>query len=262
MDKALKAGREALNVGATHTSVTRMILNSLGSNCDHVENFIEGADQMSLEKFSEAIGKILGKKSSVQMQSFLTAQRRSGEDLLAYFTRLQMLYRSSNKLTENSGWEEDPTHAMSFYSKIYDACYQAQKTELIRKTEELLEKGNLTLPKLKGVLIDVNKIDTSKLSAEEPVVAYVNDKSTYKSQKFAQKKKAWYEDDTSKSNQEKNNDVKKYDNKTKITCWHCGKPGHKKPQCFKYIRKLREEENKGRETKTRGSRPQENNTQH
>ena len=262
LDKALKAGREALNVGATHTSVTRMILNSLGSNCDHVENFIEGADQMSLEKFSEAIGKILGKKSSVQMQSFLTAQRRSGEDLLAYFTRLQMLYRSSNKLTENSGWEEDPTHAMSFYSKIYDACYQAQKTELIRKTEELLEKGNLTLPKLKGVLIDVNKIDTSKLSAEEPVVAYVNEKSTYKSQKFAQKKKAWYEDDTSKSNQEKNNDVKKYDNKTKIVCWHCGKPGHKKPQCFKYIRKLREEEDKGRETKTRGSRPQENNTQH
>ena len=262
LDKALKAGREALNVGATHTSVTRMILNSLGSNCDHVENFIEGADQMSLEKFSEAIGKILGKKSSVQMQSFLTAQRRSGEDLLAYFTRLQMLYRSSNKLTENSGWEEDPTHAMSFYSKIYDACYQAQKTELIRKTEELLEKGNLTLPKLKGILIDVNKIDTSKLSAEEPVVAYVNDKSTYKPQKFAQKKKAWYEDDTSKSNKEKNNDVKKYDNRRKIVCWHCNTPGHTKLQCFKLIRKLREEENKGRETKTRGSRPQENNTQH
>ena len=262
LDKALKAGREALNVGATHTSVTRMILNSLGSNCDHVENFIEGADQMSLEKFSEAIGKILGKKSSVQMQSFLTAQRRSGEDLLAYFTRLQMLYRSSNKLTENSGWEEDPTHAMSFYSKIYDACYQAQKTELIRKTEELLEKGNLTLPKLKGILIDVNKIDTSKLSAEEPVVAYVNDKSTYKPQKFAQKKKAWYEDDTSKSNKEKNNDVKKYDNRRKIVCWHCNTPGHTKLQCFKLIRKLREEENKGRETKTRGSRPQEDNTQH
>ena len=262
LDKALKAGREALNVGATHTSVTRMILNSLGSNCDHVENFIEGADQMSLEKFSEAIGKILGKKSSVQMQSFLTAQRRSGEDLLAYFTRLQMLYRSSNKLTENSGWEEDPTHAMSFYSKIYDACYQAQKTELIRKTEELLEKGNLTLPKLKGILIDVNKIDTAKLSAEEPVVAYVNDKSTYKPQKFAQKKKAWYEDDTSKSNKEKYNDVKNYDNRRKIVCWHCNTPGHTKLQCFKLIRKLREEENKGRETKTRGSRPQEDNTQH
>ena len=262
LDKALKAGREALNVGATHTSVTRMILNSLGSNCDHVENFIEGADQMSLEKFSEAIGKILGKKSSVQMQSFLTAQRRSGEDLLAYFTRLQMLYRSSNKLTENSGWEEDPTHAMSFYSKIYDACYQAQKTELIRKTEELLEKGNLTLPKLKGILIDVNKIDTSKLSAEEPVIAYVNDKSTYKPQKFAQKKKAWYEDDISKSNKDKNNDVKKYDNRRKIVCWHCNTPGHTKLQCFKLIRKLREEENKGRETKTRGSRPQEDNSQH
>ena len=264
LDKALKAGREALNIGATHTSVTRMILNSLGSNCDHVENFIEGADQMSLEKFAEAIGKILGKKSSVQMQSFLTAQRRSGEDLLAYFTRLQMLYRSSNKLTENSGWEEDPTHSMSFYSKIYDACYQAQKTELIRKTEELLEKGNLTLPKLKGILIDVNKIDISKLSAEEPVVAYVNDKSTYKTEKFAQKNKAWYEDDTSKDNTEKKNDVKRYDNRRKIVCWHCNTPGHTKLQCFKYIRKLREEENKGnqRETKTRGSRQRENNTQH
>ena len=264
LDKALKAGREALNVGATHTSVTRMILNSLGSNCDHIENFIEDADKMSLEKFSEAIGKILGKKSSVQMQSFLTAQRRSGEDLLAYFTRLQMLYRSSNKLAENSGWEEDPTHSMSFYSKIYDACYQTQKTELIRKTEELLEKGNLTLPKLKGILIDVNKIDMSKLSAEEPVVAYVNDKSTYKTEKFAQKNKAWYEDETSKDNSEKKNDVKKYDNRRKIVCWHCNTPGHTKLQCFKYIRKLKEEENKGnqRETKTRGSRQREGNPQH
>ena len=125
-----------------------------------------------------------------------------------------------------------------------------------------MKKVTLRFQSSRVCLIDVNKIDTSKLSAEEPVVAYVNDKSTYKSQKFAQKKKAWYEDDTSKSNQEKNNDVKKYDNKTKIVCWHCGKRGHKKPECYKLIRKLREEEDKGRETKTRGSRPQENNTQH
>ena len=260
LDKALKAGREALNVGATHTSVTRMILNSLGSNCDHVENFIEGAENMSLEKFAEAIGKILGKKSSVQMQSFLTAQRRSGEDLLAYFTRLQMLYRSSNKLTENYGWEEDPTHSMSFYSKIFDACYQSQKNELIRKTEEFLEKGNLTLPKLKSILVDVNKIDTSKLSAEGPVVAYVSDKPTYKNENFAQEKKNWYNENTNKNNEEKNNDVKRYDNKKKIVCWHCNTPGHTKLQCYKYIRKMKNEENKGysRETKTHGSRNQEN----
>ena len=259
LDKALKAGREALNIGATHTSVTRMILNSLGSNCDHVENFIEGIDRMSLEKFAEAIGKILGKKSSVQMQSFLTAQRRSGEDLLAYFTRLQMLYRSSNKLTESFGWEEDPTHSMSFYSKIYDACYQAQKTELIRKTEEHLEKGNLTLPKLKSILIDVNKIDSCKLSAEEPTIAYVNDNSTYNTEKIAQKKKDWFSEKNEKNEKEQGNDVKRY-NKKKIVCWHCNTPGHTKLQCYKYIRKMKEEENQGnsRETKTHGSRKEIN----
>ena len=263
LDKALKAGREALNIGATHSSVTRMILNSLGSNCDHVENFIEGIDQMTLEKFAEAIGKILGKKSSVQMQSFLTAQRRSGEDLLAYFTRLQMLYRSSNKLTENFGWEEDPTHSMSFYSKIYDACYQTQKTELIRKTEELLEKGNLTLPKLKSILIDVNKIDASKLSAEEPTIAYVNDTSTYNNEKVAQKEKDWFKDNKNKNDKEKRNDVKRYSKRFAGTCWYCNTPGHSKLQCYKYIRKMKEEENQGkaRETKTHGSN-RDSNTQH
>ena len=263
LDKALKAGREALNIGATHSSVTRMILNSLGSNCDHVENFIEGIDQMTLEKFAEAIGKILGKKSSVQMQSFLTAQRRSGEDLLAYFTRLQMLYRSSNKLTESFGWEEDPTHSMSFYSKIYDACYQTQKTELIRKTEELLEKGNLTLPKLKSILIDVNKIDASKLSAEEPTIAYVNDNSTYKNDKDAQKEEDWFKDNKNKNNKEKGNDVKRYNKKFNGTCWYCNKTGHSKLQCYKYIRKMKEEENQGksRETKTHGSN-RDSNTKH
>ena len=262
LDKALKAGREALNIGATHSSVTRMILNSLGSNCDHVENFIEGMDQMSLEKFAETIGKILGKKSSVQMQSFLTAQRRSGEDLLAYFTRLQMLYRSSNKLTESFGWEEDPTHSMSFYSKIYDACYQAQKTELIRKTEELLEKGNLTLPKLKSILIDVNKIDASKLSAEEPTINYVNDNSTYKTENIAHKEKEWFNENKNKNDKGKGNDVKRYNKKT-IVCWYCNTPGHTKLQCYKYIRKMKEEENQGksREAKTHGSK-REGNTQH
>ena len=260
LDKALKAGREALNVGATTTSVRRMILNSLGPKCDHVENFIEDAESMTLAKFAEAIGTILGKKSSVQMQSFLTAQRRSGEDLLAYFTRLHMLYRSSNKLTEQTDWEQDATHSMSFYSKIYDACYQAQKTELIRKTEVHLEKGDLTLPKLKGILVEVNKIDASKLSAEEPQIALLNDQTAYNKEKIAQRKEDRYEKETDTQKEKKIN-ASNNDWRRKIICWHCNKPGHTKLQCFLYIRKMKEEKGNPRETKTRGSR-QEINTQH
>ena len=259
LDKALKAGREALNVGATTTSVRRMILNSLGPKCDHVENFIENPDTMTLAKFAEAIGKILGKKSSVQMQSFLTAQRRSGEDLLAYFTRLHMLYRSSNKLTDYTGWEEDPTHSMSFYSKIFDACYQAQKTELIRKTEELLEKGDLTLPKLKGILVEVNKIDASKLSAEEPTIAILNDSKPYQ-EKSAPKEKTEFENGIDKKKQNEMEDKKNW--RKNIVCWHCNTPGHTKLQCFKYIRKMKEEKGYPRETKTRGSSTRDGNPQH
>ena len=271
LDKAVKAGKEALNVGATETSVRRMILNSLGTNCDHVENFIEDAEAMSLERFAEAIGKILGKKSSVQMQSFLTAQRRSGEDLLAYYTRLHMLYRSSNKLTENKNWENDATHSMSFYSKIFDACYQAQKAELIRKTEELLEKGNLTLPKLKGILVDVNKIDSTKRNAEIPMqeIAVLDDKSkfknynpTYSNTTKIASQKPWY------ANKEKNEKEKvateeKKDGRSRkpIVCWYCAIPGHTKAQCFRYMKKLKEEKGEPRETKTRGNQ-ERNYSQH
>ena len=261
LDKALKAGREALNVGASTTSVRRMILNSLGPKCDHVENFIEEAESMSLAKFAEAIGRILGKKSSVQMQSFLTAQRRSGEDLLAYFTRLHMLYRSSNKLTEQTDWEQDATHSMSFYSKIYDACYQAQKTELIRKTEVHLEKGDLTLPKLKGILVEVNKIDASKLSAEEPQIAIINESTTYNKEKIAHRNDNRYEKETD-SQKEKKINASNNDWRRKIVCWYCNTPGHTKLQCFKYIRKMKEEKGNARETKTRGSRQQQEDTQH
>ena len=261
LDKALKAGREALNVGATETSVRRMILNSLGSNCDHVENFIENAESMTLEKFAESIGSILGKKSSVQMQSFLTAQRRSGEDLLAYFTRLHMLYRSSNKLTENKDWEQDATHSMSFYSKIFDACYQAQKTELIRKTEELLEKGNLTLPRLKSVLVEVNKIDASKRNAEEPreEIALLNNEPQNEAKNPVYKKndapeKPWYKE---QENTEKEGKAKTYNSdgrvRKPIVCWYCATPGHTKAQCFRYIKRMKEEKANPRETKTRGS---------
>ena len=250
-----------MNVGASTTSVRRMILNSLGPKCDHVENFIEDPESMTLAKFAEAIGRILGKKSSVQMQSFLTAQRRSGEDLLAYFTRLHMLYRSSNKLTEQTGWEQDATHSMSFYSKIYDACYQAQKTELIRKTEVHLEKGDLTLPKLKGILVEVNKIDASKLSAEEPQIALLNDQTAYDKDKNAQRNENRYEKETDSQKTKKTN-ARNNDWRRKVICWHCNKLGHTKLECFTYIRKMKEEKGNPRETKTRGSRPQESNTQH
>ena len=254
LETALKAGEEALQVGAATTSVRRMILNSLGEKYRYVESFLKDVSkpENSIDDFTCEIAKILGKKPSTQMQDFLSAQRKSGEDLLAYFARLCRLYKASANFIDDK-WENDPSHTMSIYSKIYESCYSEQKSEFIRKTEDSLGKRTLTLPDLRTVLIDVNQVSTTKMNAEEPEINNLNHKSGYrfkgkgKPRTFG--KKPWYED---KEKEQSNSAQKKYEKK--MDCWYCGKTGHYKANCYRFLRSKGEKIASPRETKTNRTR--------
>ena len=254
LETALKAGEEALHVGAATTSVRRMILNSLGEKYRYVESFLKDVSkpENSIDDFTCEIAKILGKKPSTQMQDFLSAQRKSGEDLLAYFARLCRLYKASANFIDDK-WENDPSHTMSIYSKIYESCYSEQKSEFIRKTEDSLGKRTLTLPDLRTVLIDVNQVSTSKMNAEEPEINNLNHKSGYgfkgKGKPRTFEKKPWYED---KEKEQSNSAQKKYEKK--MDCWYCGKTGHYKANCYRFLRSKGEKISSPRETKTNGIR--------
>ena len=254
LETALKAGQEALHVGAAKTSIRRMILNSLGEKYRYVEGFLKdvSSSESSIEQFTNEIAKVLGKKPSVQMHDFLSAQRKSGEDLLAYFARLCRLYKASANFNDDK-WEDDPSHTMSIYSKIYESCYNEQKSEFIRKTEESLGKRTLTLPELRSVLIDVNQVASAKMNAEEPEINNLNHKSAYRykgeNKPRTFEKKPWYEN---KEKGQSNGAQKKY--QKKMDCWHCGKTGHYKSQCYKWIQSKGEKIASPREPQTHGSR--------
>ena len=254
LETALKAGQEALHVGAAKTSIRRMILNSLGEKYRYVEGFLKdvSSSENSIEQFTNEIAKVLGKKPSVQMHDFLSAHRKSGEDLLAYFARLCRLYKASANFN-NDKWEDDPSHTMSIYSKIYESCYNEQKSEFIRKTEESLGKRTLTLPELRSVLIDVNQVASAKMNAEEPEINNLNHKSAYRykgeNKPKTFEKKPWYEN---KEKEQSNSAQKKY--QKRMDCWHCGKTGHYKNQCYKWIQSKGDKVASPREPQTHGSR--------
>ena len=254
MDTALKAGEEALQVGAAKTSVRRMILNSLGEKYRYVEGFLKDVSKSdsSIADFTYEIAKILGKKPSTQMHDFLSAQRKSGEDLLAYFARLCRLYKASANFNDDK-WEQDPSHTMSIYSKIYESCYSEQKSEFIRKTENSLGKRTLTLPELRSTLIDVNQVSARKMNSEEPEINNLNDKSSYKFKGKGKprtfEKKSWTEyKDKEQSKSAQNNYEKKSD------CWYCGKTGHYRANCYRYLRNKGEKIASPREPETNGIR--------
>ena len=257
LDTATKAGEEALQVGCTKTSVRRMILNSLGEKYRYVEGFLKDVShsENTIAQFTTEITKILGKKPSTQMHDFLLAQRKSGEDLLAYFARLCRLYKASANF-DNDQWEQDPSHTMSIYSKIYDSCYSEQKSEFIRKTEDSLAKRTLTLPELRSALIDVNQLASSKMNAEEPEINNLNGKTSYMYSKGQSKprtfeSKPWYEDEVKEQSRKVD-----YKNTKKIDCWYCGKTGHVKAKCYRYLaqRSKGEKIASPREPETHGSR--------
>ena len=257
IQRALKAANEAQKLGYKPVSIKGMILRSLPQSYDYVESFIGDTaqgDDISPEKFCAEIERILGKKSSTQMQSFLTAQRKTGEDLLAYFTRIVMLYKASSKKDLGTNWETDSTHTMSLYTKMYAACYAEQKSELTRKSESLLDKNELTLPKLREILIDINKISSDKVLNEKPVeINAVSDSKAQVNQVF---RKKWEprKGEQPHERRDKSPAGKGFRKQSRGNCFYCKKPGHWKENCYQFQRRFGKDKGNAREPKTHGSK--------
>ena len=213
MERVLKACKEAKEIGAQEHQLIRLIMRSLPDRFEFVEGFVDKDKKSDHTEFAKEVVRILGAKTQRQMHDFITAQRKPGESILSYFSRILMLYKSSNNLTDDT-WQSEKAHTSAIYTKIYDACYNSQKSELIRLADSDLEKGTLDIIKLKELLISVSKLADDKINAE--VIQEVN---VIKGQ-----------------NQQK--DPKKKDTRK---CWFCEKPGHIKRQCWK-LQKLQKEE--------------------
>ena len=217
MQRVVKACSEAKDLGAKEPQLIRLIMRTLPDEYEFVEAFVETDSKNDHEKFAKEVVRILGAKTQRKMHDFITSQRKAGESILSYFARIVMLYKSSNNITD-SAWEKSQAHTSAVYTKIYDACYQNQKAELIRLADQDLEKGTLDISKLKEILINVSKLGNEQINAE-----------TIKEVNVVEEAKP------------------KAVNK-KIICWFCNKSGHVKRQCFK-LKKLQASEGKNREHK-------------
>ena len=217
MQRVVKACSEAKDLGAKEPQLIRLIMRTLPDEYEFVEAFVETDSKNDHEKFAKEVVRILGAKTQRKMHDFITSQRKAGESILSYFARIVMLYKSSNNITD-SAWEKSQAHTSAVYTKIYDACYQNQKAELIRLADHDLEKGTLDISKLKEILINVSKLGNEQINAETIKEVNVVEESKPKA-------------------------VNK-----KIICWFCNKSGHVKRQCFKW-KKLQVSEGKNREHK-------------
>ena len=171
------------------------------------------------------------------MTSFLKAQRRPGESILAYFARIVILYKSSANITDVN-WGNSFSHILPIYSKIYNSCYDTQKINLARKAEDGIDKCTLKLTDLQNILIQVSKIDEDKILSESPSVNTLSSGTTTRQASYQERP----------GNQK---DKPKF--KKGVTCYFCGKEGHFKRDCFRYLKKKKEAgEANPRETKTDG----------
>ena len=65
-------------------------------------------------------------------------------------------------------WQDDPTHSSHIYTKLYDSLYEGEKNELEWKLDRYLERGTLTVARLKTELIEINKRASNKIKSEVP----------------------------------------------------------------------------------------------
>ena len=214
MDRVFRACKEAKQLGAQEHQLIRLIMRTLPDQFEFVESFISDTNKGDHKKFGAEVVRILGAKSQKKMHEFIKTQRKQGESILAYFSRIVMLYRSSNNIND-SNWEQNTAHTGSIYAKIYDACYSEQRNELIRLADTELEKGTLTITKLKEILIDVSKLGNDKVASE--MIEQINVVDQTK------------------------NDKKKPNKHRNVKCFFCSKMGHIKVNCWKWQQSVSED---------------------
>ena len=157
LDVVSQCVAEARLIGATESNLIRLLMRTMPESYKFLSEFIDSSKQTTYEHFSAEIARILSKRAPVKMATFLTATRKTGEHLLQFFFRITNLYKSSNGLTDNN-WRKDPSHAVAVLAKIFESLDENSKTELTRRLEPHIEKGNITIEKIKRHLVEVSKL--------------------------------------------------------------------------------------------------------
>ena len=103
----------------------------------------------------------------VASDRFMQCHRRRGEDILRFFFRLCDLYKSSKGLM-GENWQENPTHVSHVFCKLYEGLYEEERVYIDRKLDKYLERGTLTVARLKKELIEINKMSSHKIRGEIP----------------------------------------------------------------------------------------------
>ena len=145
----------------------RLLVASLPSTMDHYEKAVSSRYKTNYHRFSRELIKIMGCKVRIASHRFMECHRKRGEDILRFFFRLCELYKSSSGLMGDL-WQKNPTHVSHIYSKLYEGLYEEEQLYLHRKLDKYLERGTLTVARLKKELIEINKMASNKVRGEIP----------------------------------------------------------------------------------------------
>ena len=145
----------------------RLLVASFPTSMDHYEQAVSNESRKSYRKFSQELVKIMGSKVRVVSQHFMQCHRQRGEDILRFFFRLCDLYKSSKGLMGDV-WQKNPFHVSQIYCKMHEGLYNEEQMRLDEKLDNLLEKGTLTVARLKKEVIEINKMASNKIRGEIP----------------------------------------------------------------------------------------------
>ena len=145
----------------------RLLVASFPTSMDHYEQAVSNESRKSYREFSQELVKIMGSKVRVVSQHFMQCHRQRGEDILRFFFRLCDLYKSSKGLMGDV-WQKNPFHVSQIYCKMHEGLYNEEQMRLDEKLDNLLEKGTLTVARLKKEVIEINKMARNKIRGEIP----------------------------------------------------------------------------------------------
>ena len=145
----------------------RLLVASFPTSMDHYEQAVSNESRKSYREFSQELVKIMGSKVRVVSQQFMQCHRQRGEDILRFFFRLCDLYKSSKGLMGDV-WQKNPFHVSQIYCKMHEGLYNEEQMRLDEKLDKLLEKGTLTVARLKKEVIEINKMASNKIKGEIP----------------------------------------------------------------------------------------------
>ena len=161
IDRIRRMKQEAKQYGATDHRLCRILMQSLPVTYEYVERFIEDDLKGNFDQFASEVERVLGDKTRSQMSKLISAQRKPGEDVLEYFTRLCLLYESANNLS-NTQWQHQPQHTSAIYTKLVNSLHEDAKAEFIRRTDTKFESNELTLHGMKKDLLEIKNCRVPK----------------------------------------------------------------------------------------------------